>query len=51
MVVVFHDTQSKAASESAMRQNFIDYGRRLTELVSSLQKESSRALGPKRPGM
>jgi sugar phosphate isomerase/epimerase len=34
MVVVFHDTQSKTASEDAMCKNFIEYGRRLGDLVS-----------------
>jgi sugar phosphate isomerase/epimerase len=46
MVVVFHDAQSKAASENAMSQNFIEYGRRLGEMVSELEGESGRRLGP-----
>jgi sugar phosphate isomerase/epimerase len=37
MVVVFHDTQSKATNADAMCQNFIEYGRRLTDLVSGLK--------------
>jgi sugar phosphate isomerase/epimerase len=46
MVVVFHDTQSKSANEDAMRQNFIDYGRRLADLVSGLKGSSNKRLGP-----
>ena len=46
MVVVFHDAQSKAASENALSQNFIEYGRRLGEMVSELEDESGRRLGP-----
>jgi len=46
MVVVFHDTQSKAANENAMSQNFIEYGRRLSEMVSELECESGGRLGP-----
>jgi len=29
MVVVFHDAQSKTASEDSMRKNYVEYGRRL----------------------
>ena len=39
MVVVFHDTQSKSSNETAMRQNFVDYGRLLQEMVSSIKAE------------
>lgn len=49
MVVVFHDAQSKTASEEAMRQNFVEYGRRLTEIVSGLTKESNKYVGPRQP--
>ena len=37
MVVVFHDAQSKASSEDAMLQNYIEYGRRLETMVSELK--------------
>jgi len=37
MVVVFHDSQSKASSDEAMRQNFISYGRRLASLLAELR--------------
>jgi sugar phosphate isomerase/epimerase len=37
MVVVFHDPTAQAANENAMRQNFVEYGKRLTDLVSELQ--------------
>jgi sugar phosphate isomerase/epimerase len=33
MVVVFHDAQSKTKNEKAMRQNYVDYGRRLERLL------------------
>lgn len=38
MVVVFHDAHSKSANEEAMRRNFVEYGRRLDELVSAIKK-------------
>ncbi|HWH68355.1 MAG TPA: hypothetical protein VNT26_03180, partial [Candidatus Sulfotelmatobacter sp.] len=38
MVVVFHDTQAKTASEEAMRKNFIDYGRCLEEMLAEIRK-------------
>lgn len=38
MVVVFHDKQSNTTNEEAMRKNFVEYGRRLQELVSELKK-------------
>jgi sugar phosphate isomerase/epimerase len=37
MVVVFHEAQSKASSEDAMRQNYIEYGRRLEAIISGLK--------------
>ncbi|HTL54208.1 MAG TPA: TIM barrel protein [Candidatus Limnocylindrales bacterium] len=37
MVVVFHDPTAQAANENAMRGNFVDYGKRLTDLVSELK--------------
>jgi sugar phosphate isomerase/epimerase len=33
MVVVFHDAQSKATSQDAMRENFMEYGQRLERMV------------------
>jgi sugar phosphate isomerase/epimerase len=41
MVVVFHDAQSKADNETDMRQNYIEYGRRLENLVRELQQPNS----------
>jgi sugar phosphate isomerase/epimerase len=38
MVVVFHDAQSKANNEDAMRKNFVEYGRRLETLVREIEK-------------
>jgi len=37
MVVVFHDAQSKAASEEAMRRNYVEYGRRLEGMVVEIK--------------
>ena len=37
MVVVFHDAQSKAASEDAMRSNFVEYGRRLEAMLVDIK--------------
>jgi len=39
MVVVFHDAQSKACSEEAMRENYVEYGRRLEKTIGEIQKE------------
>jgi sugar phosphate isomerase/epimerase len=39
MVVVFHDAASKAASEDAMRKNYVEYGTRLEEMISELKSE------------
>ena len=36
MVVVFHDAKSKAPSDDAMLQNYIEYGRRLEAMISEL---------------
>jgi sugar phosphate isomerase/epimerase len=36
MVVVFHDAQSKADNETAMRENYVEYGRRLEALIRTL---------------
>ena len=38
MVVVFHDVQSKATNEEAMRKNFVEYGRRLQQVVDDIQQ-------------
>lgn len=37
MVVVFHDAASKAASEDAARVNFVEYGRRLEQVIRELR--------------
>ena len=36
MVVVFHDAQSKA-NDTAMRENFVEYGRRLEKLIAEVK--------------
>ncbi len=37
MVVVFHDAQAKTSNEEAMRKNFVDYGKRLEDLLTELK--------------
>jgi sugar phosphate isomerase/epimerase len=41
MVVVFHDAKSKADNETAMRENYVEYGRRLEKLLGQLQQPKS----------
>jgi sugar phosphate isomerase/epimerase len=36
MVVVFHDAQSKAGNEEAMRKNYVEYGRRVEKMVQEI---------------
>ena len=38
MVVVFHDAQSKASNDEAMRQNSVEYGRRVEKIVEEIRK-------------
>ena len=38
MVVVFHDAQAKTVSEDKMRQNYVDYGRRVEELLGEVRR-------------
>jgi sugar phosphate isomerase/epimerase len=38
MVIVFHDTQAKAANVEAMRENYVEYGQRLERLIADLAK-------------
>jgi len=46
MVVVFHDAQSKSNDE-AMRANFVEYGRRLEQLIREIQAGSKPAAAPR----
>jgi sugar phosphate isomerase/epimerase len=39
MVVVFHDAQSKANNDDAMRKNYVEYGRRLEKMIGEIQAE------------
>jgi sugar phosphate isomerase/epimerase len=43
MIVVFHDAQSQAAPDQAMRNNFIEYGRRLESIVRDLKQPAASA--------
>lgn len=38
MVVVFHDAQSKTSNEAAMNANFVEYGRRLENMIGAVKK-------------
>ena len=38
MVVVFHDAQSQSASQEALRKNFVEYGRRLEQMLGGIKK-------------
>ena len=40
MVVVFHDGNSKSNDE-AMRENFVEYGRRLEKLAAAVRPQST----------
>jgi hypothetical protein len=37
MVVVFHDAQSKASNDEAMRQNYVEYGWQLEKLIGEIK--------------
>jgi sugar phosphate isomerase/epimerase len=37
MVVVFHDAQAKASNDDAMRKNFVEYGRRLEQIIREVK--------------
>jgi hypothetical protein len=39
MVVVFHDANSKTSNEGAMRQNYVEYGRRVEKLIGEIKKQ------------
>ncbi len=39
MVVVFHDAQTKVASEDVTRENFVEYGRRLEKMIGEIRAE------------
>jgi sugar phosphate isomerase/epimerase len=39
MVVVFHDPTAKTANETAMHQNYVEYGRRLEQMIAELKRE------------
>ena len=43
MVVVFHDAQSKASSDDAMRKNYVEYGHRLEKMIGEIKQELKAA--------
>ncbi len=45
MVVVFHDAGSKASDETATRTNFVEYGRRLMQLLEEVKKPAEKTTG------
>ncbi len=42
MVVVFHDGQAQAISDEAMRENYVEYGRRLERMIRAIWVELGR---------
>jgi sugar phosphate isomerase/epimerase len=38
MVVVFHDTEAKAGNDDATRTNFVEYGRRLEQMIEGARR-------------
>ncbi len=38
MVVVFHDAHSKSNNEDAMRKNYVEYGKRLENIIAEVKK-------------
>jgi sugar phosphate isomerase/epimerase len=43
MVVVFHDAASRASSDAAAKENFIEYGRRLEKLIEEVRPAPAAA--------
>lgn len=43
MVVVFHDAASKASSDDVARANFVEYGRRLEQIIAEVQPANANA--------
>jgi sugar phosphate isomerase/epimerase len=43
MVVVFHDAKSKSDNEEAMRNNYVEYGRRLETMIREIKDEIRKA--------
>lgn len=41
MVVVFHDAQAQVANDDATRKNFVEYGRRLEQMIAEIRRETS----------
>jgi sugar phosphate isomerase/epimerase len=47
MVVVFHDALSKTNNEEAMGKNYVEYGKRLEEIIAEIKKaERNQAVVP-----
>src|SRR5262245_14102380 len=47
MVVVFHDANSKASSDGAMRKNYVAYGQRLEKIVGEIRQELTAQSKPR----
>jgi len=47
MVVVFHDANSEAGNDEAMRRNYVEYGQRLEKMIGEIKNQSG-TLGPSR---
>jgi sugar phosphate isomerase/epimerase len=46
MVVVFHDAQSKAGNEDLMEKNYVEYGRRLEQMIAEIREELRLSVRP-----
>jgi sugar phosphate isomerase/epimerase len=51
MVVVFHDPTAKTANETAMRQNYVEYGRRLEQIIAELKHDLAALARPSNDGI
>jgi len=40
MVIVFHDAPSETSNDEAMQKNYIEYGRRLENMIQEIKRES-----------
>ena len=49
MVVVFHDASSQSTNEDSLRQNFVEYGRRLERLVTEVSTSNQAMNLPQVP--
>jgi len=46
MVTVFHDPQAKTANDAALMENYLQYGRRLEQMVAELGSRQQKDVKP-----